>query len=79
MTANVIGIIEFQAPTQHLRLEVNSEKGEVQADLDRDICKVGLVERHKGTGRVQVGLVHGFGLSSAAQSQPAWHTTAIIW
>ena len=35
--------------------------GEVPVDLTRDILKIALVERHKSTGRVTVGLVHGFG------------------
>jgi adenine deaminase len=38
--------------------------GEVQADLSRDIAKVALVERHKGTGRIMRGLVSGFGFTS---------------
>lgn len=61
VTANVIGVIENQAPTRHLRLEVLAQGGEVHPDLERDILKIALVERHKGTGEVQVGLVHGFG------------------
>jgi len=32
-------------------------------DPAQDVCKVALVERHKGTGRVQVGFVHGFGFN----------------
>jgi adenine deaminase len=32
----------------------------VKIDLDRDLAKIALVERHKGTGKVQVGLVQGF-------------------
>jgi adenine deaminase len=60
--AHIIGVIENQAPTQHLVMEVNVVKGEVSPDIERDILKVALVERHKGTGEVQVGLVNGFGL-----------------
>lgn len=63
-TANVIGVIENQAPTRHLRLPVQVEAGEVKVDLERDIAKIALVERHRGTGQVQVGLVHGFGLGT---------------
>jgi adenine deaminase len=59
--ANVIGVIENQAPTKHLRLEVEIEEGEVPIDMERDILKIALVERHQGTGDVQVGLVQGFG------------------
>ncbi len=63
VVANVIGIIENQAPTKHLRLEVDVRDGEVPVDLARDIVKIALVERHKGTGGVTVGLVHGFGFT----------------
>jgi len=34
----------------------------VAADPGRDLAKVAVVERHRGSGRVQVGLVQGFGL-----------------
>ena len=63
VTANVIGIIENQAPTRHLRMVVPVENGEVQVDRDKDLSKVALVERHQGSGQVQVGLVNGFGFS----------------
>ncbi len=60
-TANVIGVIENQAPTQHLRLKVQSKGAEIRTDLDRDLAKIALVERHQGIGTVQLGLVQGFG------------------
>jgi adenine deaminase len=63
LIANVIGVIENQAPTRHLRIEVESENGEIQVDGSRDLAKVALVERHRGTGEIQVGLVQGFGLT----------------
>lgn len=62
--ANVIGVIENQAPTRHLRLEAPVVDGQVLPDLDRDLAKIALVERHRGAGRVQVGLVHGFGFDT---------------
>ncbi len=61
--ANVIGIIENQAPTRHLRIPVTARAGEIHVDLVRDITKIAVVERHKATGRVQVGLVNGFGFN----------------
>jgi adenine deaminase len=63
LTANVIGVIENQAPTRHLRLPVEVQGGEVRTDLSRDLAKVALVERHRGTGEIQVGLVQGFGFT----------------
>jgi adenine deaminase len=62
VTAHVIGVIENHAPTKHLIFEMQVRDGEVHADVSRDIAKIALVERHQPTGRVQVGLVHGFGL-----------------
>lgn len=59
--ANVIGVIENQAPTKHLQLEVQVVDGEIPVDIAVDLAKIALVERHKGTGGVQVGLVSGFG------------------
>jgi adenine deaminase len=58
--AHVIGVIENQAPTRHLRMKVKAENGEVRADLKRDLAKIALVERHRATGKVTVGLVNGF-------------------
>jgi adenine deaminase len=61
LMANVIGVIENQAPTRHLRLPVAAQNGEITADIGQDIAKVALVERHRGTGNLTVGLVNGFG------------------
>jgi adenine deaminase len=61
--ANVIGIIENQAPTRHLQLRLPVVGGRLHADIEKDIAKVALVERHDATGEVVVGLVKGFGLS----------------
>lgn len=58
--AHVIGIIENQAPTRHLRMKVKAEGGQVKADIQRDLAKIAVVERHHGTGKVSVGLVNGF-------------------
>ncbi|MEK7276571.1 MAG: adenine deaminase [Chloroflexota bacterium] len=61
--ANVIGVIENQAPTKHLVFDLPVKDGAVQNDAAQDVCKVALVERHRGTGGVQVGFVHGFGFN----------------
>jgi adenine deaminase len=60
-TANIIGIIENQAPTRHLKREVPVRNGEVVIDQEHDLLKIALIERHRGTGDVQTGLVQGFG------------------
>ena len=62
LIANVIGVVEDQAPTKHLQIPVEVEDGEVKIDLKIDLLKIALIERHRGTGGVVVGLVSGFGL-----------------
>ncbi|MBA4374578.1 MAG: adenine deaminase [Anaerolinea sp.] len=63
VVANVIGVIENQAPTRHLRIQMQTKEGQIRQDITQDIAKVALVERHHGSGRVQVGLVNGFGFN----------------
>ena len=64
VTANVIGVIENQAPTRHLRMELPVQSGELKVDVGQDLAKIALVERHQGAGRLQVALVHGFGFTA---------------
>jgi adenine deaminase len=61
--ANVIGVIENQAPTHRLRLQVLSRNGEVHADLKNDIAKIAVVQRHRGMSGITIGLVSGFGFT----------------
>ena len=62
--ANVIGVIENQAPNWHLHMDLPVEGGEVWADNERDLAKASVVERHHNSGRVQMGLVSGFGFNT---------------
>ncbi len=63
--ANVIGVVENQAPSRRVTLDLQPENGELKADPGRDLAKLAIIERHHGTGRMQVGLVTGFGLGEA--------------
>jgi adenine deaminase len=40
--------------------------GDIQADPDRDLLKIAVLERHTGSGRVGLGLVTGVGLKEGA-------------
>ena len=61
--AHVIGVVENQAPTRHLTFDLQPEAGEIKADMNRDLAKIAVIERHHGTGTIQLGLVNGFGFS----------------
>ena len=60
-TVRVIGVVENQAPTKALKAAVPVEKGFAMPDAANDICRIALVERHRGTGEVVNGFVSGFG------------------
>ena len=62
--ASVIGVIENHAGTKHLTFDLEPLNSEIQANITRDLAKIALVERHKGTGGVTVGLVSGFGFTA---------------
>jgi adenine deaminase len=59
--ANVIGVIENQAPTRALVRRLPCRDGLVGIDVANDACHVAVVERHRGTGGVANGFVSGFG------------------
>ncbi len=61
--ANVIGVIENQAPTRHLTFDVQPVNGEIKVDIKRDIAKIALVKRHKGMSGITMGLMSGFGFT----------------
>jgi adenine deaminase len=45
----------------------------VVAHVERDILKLAVVERHRGTGNVGLGLVHGLGLKRGALAGSVGH------
>jgi adenine deaminase len=59
--ANVIGVIENQAPTRALVRRLPCRGGLVDIDIANDVCHIAVVERHRGTGAVANGFVSGFG------------------
>lgn len=61
---NVIGITENQAATRHLIQKVTVTDGEIRADRNQDLAKIALVERHHGSGAIQLALVQGFGFDT---------------
>ena len=60
---NVIGIIENQAPTHHIRQEIIPKNGEIEIGSDPSLAKIALIDRHHDNGKVMLGLVSGFGFN----------------
>lgn len=65
--AHVIVVKPFSIITEKAVRKVSvNEKGEYINNEHLDICKIAVVERHKGTGKIGVGLVEKFGLKNGA-------------
>ncbi|MGB5100567.1 MAG: adenine deaminase [Methanothrix sp.] len=71
--ARVIGVVPNQIITKALQLSPKIQDGKVVSDVDRDILKMAVVERHKATGNVGLGLVQGFGLAPGALATSVAH------
>ena len=72
-SARVIGLVPGQLITTKLIKEVKSKDGLVHADIESDILKLCVVERHRGSGNIGLGLVHGFGLRVGAIASSVAH------
>ena len=63
----VIGLIPGQILTRKLSLPVKKDNGGmVVSDPEADVLKIAVVERHKASGNLSIGLVQGFGLKAGA-------------
>ena len=63
---NVIKVIPNKLETIHLREPISSPSNKFIADIEKDLLKVAVIERHKGTGNVGVGIINGMELKSGA-------------
>jgi adenine deaminase len=77
VTANgrvrVIGIEPGSLTTRALVCQAARQGGDAVADPERDLAKVAVVERHRGTGRIGIGFVSGFGLRRGALASTHAH------
>lgn len=69
----VIEIVPHQIVTRCAVEPAKVENGQIVADVERDILKLVVVERHRATGNVGVGFVSGFGLQRGALGSTVAH------
>ncbi len=72
-TEPVIEIVPGQIITRKRTEKVKVLDGVVIPDIGRDILKMVVVERHKATGNIGLGLVTGFGLKRGAVASSIAH------
>ncbi len=69
----VIEVQEESALTKQRIEELNVQNGEVKVDIEKDIVKISVIERHKATGNISVGFVKGFNLKHGAAASTVAH------
>ena len=58
----VIEIVPGQIITRKLMKKVGTQQGVIATDIEADILKLVVIQRHKATGNIGLGMVKGFGL-----------------
>jgi adenine deaminase len=69
----VIGAIPGQLVTESLLEEAKIEDGFAVSDVERDILKMAVIERHTASGNVGLGFVKGLGLKRGALGSSVAH------
>ncbi|MDO9414874.1 adenine deaminase [Pararhizobium sp.] len=70
---SVIGIWPGKIITEHRRFVLAEKDGMALADLERDIIKTAVIERHGKNGNSACGFVQGFGLKKGAIASTVGH------
>lgn len=69
----VIEIIPNQIETIKRMEKVSTESGKFVASTSKDLLKIAVIERHKRTGNIGLGIVKGLGLSEGAIATTVAH------
>lgn len=69
----VINVIPKQLITKQTIENVKSVNGLAVSDVENDILKIAVIERHKASGNIGLGFVKGFGLKTGAIASTVAH------
>ncbi|MGV1769521.1 adenine deaminase [Agrobacterium vitis] len=69
----VIGVLPGKIITEYRRYRLPASGNQTSVDLDRDIIKVAVIERHGKNGNHANGFVQGFGLKKGAIASTVGH------
>ncbi len=69
----VIGIVAGKIITEHLTYQIAPEDGDKRPDIERDLVKIAVLERHGKNGNRTTGFVRGFGLQRGAIASTVCH------
>ncbi len=69
----VIDVTEGGAMTRKIVRALKVKDGLIESDVSEDVVKIGVVERHRGTGHIGKGFVKGFGIKRGAIASTIGH------
>jgi adenine deaminase len=69
----VIEMIAGQLLTGQKTETLKAKNGSLESDIDRDILKIAVIERHRRNNNFTVGYVSGFGIKKGAVAQTIGH------
>lgn len=69
----VIDVVPGQIVTRHAVEKAIIRNGVAIADVDRDVLKIAVIERHRGSGAFALGFIRGFGLKNGAIASTVAH------
>ena len=71
--AKIIQLIPNQIVTKKVVKKISLKDGVAYPNIKEDILKIIVVERHRATGNIGIGFVHGFGLKKGAIGSTVAH------
>ncbi len=69
----VMEIVEAKAYNYQRIIEMTVANNEIKSDIENDIIKIAVIERHNATGLIGKGFVRGFGFKSGAVASTVSH------
>ena len=70
---DVIGILEGKILTEHLHETIAIVDGDKHPDVERDLARIAVIERHGKNGNIATGFVRGFGIEAGAIASTVCH------
>lgn len=71
--ANIIEILPNMIVTKHIIEEVTADNDLFQTNIERDQLKLAVLERHKKTGNIGLGIIKGLGIKNGAIASTVAH------
>jgi adenine deaminase len=73
LSCRVIQVVPGQIVTGQTRESLSTVDGQIMTDATRDILKLAVIERHRATGNIGLGLVQGFEMQRGALASSIAH------